>query len=373
MKVIGTGNTYEVFDNTLQVYDQLPPQTYIVRFSKTRGFYMEKYVDIEANEEKVYGIHNAKADKVLRSFGAFNRSLGVILSGDKGIGKSLFARMLSERAIQNGFPVIVVNEYINGISSYLESIEQEVVVLFDEFDKTFGSVKAGDGDADPQATMLTLFDGLSGGKKLFVITCNNIHTLSEYLVNRPGRFHYHFRFDYPTPDEIREYLLDKLPEEHHGEIDAVVEFSGKVNLNYDCLRAIAFEIRNGEPFESAIRDLNIVRINDYGTRYTLRLRWKNGLSASSRHVCMDMFDMESEESEWLRSQKGLDFVLVTFNVSDAEFDPSRLHYVVDPGNLRLEYDETDEACKELAAAAKASELEFLEIIREENRQLHYAV
>lgn len=43
------------------------------------------------------------------------------------------------------------------------------MILFDEFDKTFGSIKAADGMADPQTEMLTLFDGLSQGKKMFVM------------------------------------------------------------------------------------------------------------------------------------------------------------------------------------------------------------
>ena len=46
-------------------------------------------------KEKVYGIHPKKADKVFKAFTKFERNLGVILSGDKGIGKSLFARILA--------------------------------------------------------------------------------------------------------------------------------------------------------------------------------------------------------------------------------------------------------------------------------------
>ena len=38
--------------------------------------------------------------------------------------------------------------------------------------------------ADPQTELLTLFDGLAQGKKLYVITCNNLNTLSDYLVNK---------------------------------------------------------------------------------------------------------------------------------------------------------------------------------------------
>ena len=78
------------------------------------------------------------------------------------------------------------------------------------------------------------------GKKLFLITCNEIRKLNDYLINRPGRFHYHFRFDYPSYEEIRENLQDKLEEKYYGEIEGVVAFSRKVNFNYDCLRAIIF-------------------------------------------------------------------------------------------------------------------------------------
>ena len=181
MRAISQGdNTYDIFDDSLRVYDRLPAQSYVVRFSERRGFYLSKYVDMDITESKVYGVHDAKVRKVLDSFREMNRSLGVILSGDKGIGKSLFAKMLANTAIQNGIPVIVVDTFISGIASYIESIEQEAMILFDEFDKTFGEVRAKDGESSPQTNLLTLFDGLSGGKKLFVVTCNELRRLNEY-------------------------------------------------------------------------------------------------------------------------------------------------------------------------------------------------
>lgn len=166
MKVISSGNTYEIFDDTLRVYEKLPAQNYIVRFSKFKGFYLDKYTDIQINEDKVYGVHTTKADKVLRTFANMNRSLGVILSGDKGIGKSLFAKLLAVKAKEQNIPLIVVDKYITGIASYLENIDQEVMVLFDEFDKTFGGITAKDGEANPQTELLSSFDGVSAGKKI---------------------------------------------------------------------------------------------------------------------------------------------------------------------------------------------------------------
>ncbi len=41
MKVISQGNnTYDIFDNSLQVYEKLPAQSYVVRYSKGRGFHL---------------------------------------------------------------------------------------------------------------------------------------------------------------------------------------------------------------------------------------------------------------------------------------------------------------------------------------------
>ena len=184
MRAISYGNSYEIFDDSLKTYEKLPVQNYIVRFSQTKGFYLEKYSDIEIKESKIYGVHLEKIDKVLRSFDTFQRNLGVILSGDKGIGKSLFAKLLCIKARAKGYPVVVVDRFIPGIASYLESTEQEVVVLFDEFDKTFGDIRSRDGDVCPQASMLSLFDGISVGKKLFVIkTVQKTISYGSYFMN----------------------------------------------------------------------------------------------------------------------------------------------------------------------------------------------
>ena len=367
MKVVSTGSVYTLYDDTLLTYEELPPQSYVVRFSQTRGFYLEKYVEIEVKENKIYGVHLSKVQKVLSSFESFNRNLGVILSGDKGIGKSLFARLLSIEAIKKGLPLIVVDTFVPGIASYIESIDQEVMVLFDEFDKTFGEVKAEDGKASPQANLLSLFDGVSGGKKLFVITCNNMFKLNEYLINRPGRFHYHFRFDYPSPTEIREYLEDKLPEDRHGEIDAVVVFSQKVNLNYDCLRAIAFEIGRGESFKTAIADLNILNTGDQA--YNFVVRFKNGRSLHRNKQYFDLFSPGTIALS-MYNENGHYEADLRLDAKNLMFDWQSCTYQAPAGCFELEWgDEDDEETKALIAAG----VERVIVTRCGEKSIHYAV
>lgn len=259
MHIVESGKRYRIFNNAITTYDQLPPKTYRVDYvPETRIFSLLEAHDFEIPETKIYGQHLDKVKKVLNSMDKMNRNLGVILSGDKGIGKSLFSKCLGLKARKKGIPVILVNEYHEGIANFLEEIEQTVMILFDEYDKTFDEKKH-----NCQAEMLSLFDGVSAGKKLFVITCNEIQSLSQYLINRPGRFHYHFRFLYPTADEIRDYMEDKLDKQYYDEIENVTAFSVRMNLNYDCLRSIAFELNNGLKFQQAINDLNIIRISQY--------------------------------------------------------------------------------------------------------------
>ena len=259
MHIVESGKRYRIFNNAITTYDQLPPKTYRVDYDpETRIFSLLEAHDFEIPETKIYGQHLDKVKKVLNSMDKMNRNLGVILSGDKGIGKSLFSKCLGLKARKKGIPVILVNEYHEGIANFLEEIEQTVMILFDEYDKTFDEKKH-----NCQAEMLSLFDGVSAGKKLFVITCNEIQSLSQYLINRPGRFHYHFRFLYPTADEIRDYMKDKLDKQYYDEIENVIAFSVRMNLNYDCLRSIAFELNNGLKFQQAINDLNIIRISQY--------------------------------------------------------------------------------------------------------------
>lgn len=316
MRAINSGNTYHIYDNSVQLFNGLPAKVYGVDFDPMKGFSLYAHSDIVVTE-KIYGVHEAKVVKVMSAFKSFGRSLGVILSGDKGIGKSLFAKLLCGMAVKEGYPVIIVDSYHSGIAHFLDSIDQEVVVLFDEFDKTFRKSKDED-TPDVQAAMLSLFDGTSMNKKLFCVTCNETRNLNNFLVNRPGRFHYHFRFEYPTAEEIEVYMRDHLPENKHSEISKVVDFSRKVDLNYDCLRAISYELSHVSTFEEAISDLNILK-PDYGQSVNMFILFDDG-TRFSEHATVDMFS--SDEEEWdvgEESDARDNYLTIKFTPSDAVY------------------------------------------------------
>lgn len=367
-KIINVKKEYDFYDDSMVVFDKLPAQVYIIRFAKMRGFYLEQYADIEIKEEKIYGVCEEKVAKVLNAFHRANRNLGVILSGDKGIGKSLCAKLLAENAVKRNIPVIIVDKFYPNIAQYIETIEQEVMVLFDEFDKTFANIKTSENEAEPQAGLLSLFDGISQGKKLFVITCNKLNRLNDFLINRPGRFHYHFRFEYPSERETREYLQDKLSPEYWDEIEPVVAFSRKVNLNYDCLRAIAFELNAGDKFSDAIKDMNILNTEDY--YYIVKLYFENGYVMTRKNTCLDLFD--DELSFNLKDAKGRNIVKAKFSGHDCKYDIYKHTNIVNAENLELEYDtyfEDEDDFEEIKQMKPA----YMTITRIQSRGMHYDI
>lgn len=335
MNVIHSGGTFRIYGDDLMTYDKLPVGVYEVGFSKFSGFFLTKHNDLIVNEEKVYGNTEKKVKKVLYSFKKVDRNFGVILSGRKGIGKSLFARLLSVHAKEDGLPLILVTAYYPGIADFLSSIEQEVVVLFDEFEKTFANK---DG-VSPQEELLPMFDGLDGGKKLFVVTCNDVRKLNTYLINRPGRFHYHFTLTNPTPDEVREYMEDKLEEQHHHLIKKIVGFAAFTDVTYDILRAIAFEVNNGFTLEETLADLNISK--EDLPKFDIVVSFADG---TQRRAETDDLDLRSDKSEfyWLSEPQGSTrYLRVEFRPCDIVFDFDHAEMTLDPNLAERYVDEDD--------------------------------
>lgn len=373
MTVIRSGDVYELYDDSVKTFSRLPVGTYTVEFDPRKGCYLMEHSSIEVTE-KAYGVQDQKVEKVMRTFSGMGRSLGVILSGDKGIGKTMFAKKLCAKAIGEGIPVILVEGCYEGIVRLIERIDQECLVLFDEFEKTFVEKTTGYDDDDEdgdQSKLLSLFDGTSGGKKLYVVTCNDIYKLNDCLINRPGRFHYHFRFEYPSQSEIEEYMTDNLDASYRTEIPKVVTFAKKVRLNYDCLRAIALEINMGVSFEEAISDLNILNVEEY--EYDITLCFENGKKLYNKRYEIDLYD-EEDPFAWIPfyNLAGAEVVQARFNKSAITYDPKTGAGVIQSNGFSLDFDVYDEDSKDVTPYRRIKP-SCITFSRSKEKKLHFSV
>lgn len=326
MNIVNSGNKFTVYGEEVQTYKELPVNTYKVCFSPMFGFSLIIHDDMSTSE-KIYGDTLKRAQKVLHTFEAFDRNMGVILSGIKGAGKSLFARVLAEQGREKGLPMIIVDSAYNGLSDFLTSIKQECIVLFDEFEKTF------DDEEGEQDSLLSLFDGVDNGKKLFIVTCNNYAALSEYFLNRPGRFHYHFTFGALDIKEITQYLEDNLIDAAKKYIPDIIRASVASEFTYDILRAVVFELNNGYDLTETLRDLNIERVPYMN--FTFELEFDNGVKAIQQYKSAGI-NMDS-------TRQIVDLSLITETLPkkfrNAELEDVDIRMIFNPHNLQFSSDD----------------------------------
>ena len=236
-------------DADLDIQDELPVGTYSIG-ATSAGFHLERIDDFTL-PDKIYGNVDTNCRRILDTFADRPRATGVHLDGVKGSGKTLLVKQLSLTGVKEGLPTIVVNVPYSGegFNDFIQSIKTPCIMIFDEFEKTY--------DREKQEEVLTLFDGVYPTKKLFVITTNESHRVSDFLKNRPGRMYYKFEYDALDPTMVQELLEDQLKNKEH--IASVLRYTKIFSfINFDMLSAIIEEMnRYGESLKDVLQFLNI--------------------------------------------------------------------------------------------------------------------
>ena len=94
--IVSSGNTYRLYDSAVKTHEVLPVGTYQIDFSPLSGYSLNRIDDLKVGDEHVYGDHPRLVKRVLRTYQTGSRSLGLLMSGEKGMGKSLMLRMTAE-------------------------------------------------------------------------------------------------------------------------------------------------------------------------------------------------------------------------------------------------------------------------------------
>ena len=281
-----SGNTFRVSTKeAMDLHETLPAGNYVVKEMPMDGpLYLEHIESFEIKGKR-YGDLDKNTDRILNTFMDRSASTGVMLAGEKGSGKSLLAKNLAVVAARDfDIPCIVINAPWVGdkFNSFIQSIEQPVVILFDEFEKVY--------DSDDQEKALTLLDGVFPSKKLFVLTCNDKWRIDQHMRNRPGRLFYMIDYKGLDANFIMEYCADNLKAtlQHHAEKLCQIA-SLFAQFNFDMLKATVEEMnRYDEEPQDALRMLNVKPEFDSGNKFNIKLQL-NG---------EDLQDTDLESQEW---------------------------------------------------------------------------
>jgi hypothetical protein len=266
---IKSGNTYSVASNEeVDIHDLLPAGNYVVKERPMDGPLYLEHIDSFEIKGKRYGDLDKNTDRILTTFLSRSNSTGVMLAGEKGSGKSLLAKNLAVVAAdRHSIPCIVINAPWCGdkFNTFMQTIEQPCVVLFDEFEKVY--------DDEDQEKALTLLDGVFSSQKLFVLTCNDKWRVNQHMRNRPGRLFYMLDYKGLDAEFITEYCNDNLKDQLKIHIDKLCQIASLFKqFNFDMLKAVVEEMnRYNEGPQDALRMLNVKAEFDDGNHYNVKL------------------------------------------------------------------------------------------------------
>lgn len=249
MNILKDNGKYFFF-NALTIEQTLENKNYLFNFDENGNCWLE---DIEEFKfpDKVYDVSDELRNLIKTSYDANKKNLGVLLTGNKGQGKSLTAKLICTDLNQ---PVIIINKQIPtevNFTTFLSNIKQDHTLFVDEFEKLFDTKKTGnttDG-YHTQESFLSFMDGVTSNehKVLFLMTTNE--SVNEFFINRPSRIKFLQEYAELPEDLFNMIVDDKLANpEFKKDLEENVSL---VNLNIDLLISIIDDINLfGKPFST---------------------------------------------------------------------------------------------------------------------------
>ena len=230
----------------------------IVDETLSTPMHLEDFTDFVL-PEKIYGEQlDYITNKTIKAFHTLGKSVGVLLSGLKGTGKSL---QLKHIALNSDMPVLIVDVPISGnnLIGFLEKVPTSCVIVFDEFEKVYNS-------CEYQNSILPMLDGLSSTPHIYVLTVNG--QVSEFLMDRPSRIRYAKEYTGLSVDLIKSVAEDLL--EDKSKVEEVMNFICILDdVNMDTLVSFIQDV-NMFPEENAVQIARTFNVeNPMTTRFNI--------------------------------------------------------------------------------------------------------
>ena len=246
-----------------------------------------------ATPPKLYGDMRKYVNFYWESFKRHGYKGGILLTGQKGSGKTLIGMELSNLAIDEGMQVIQITNiaFKNELVSYLDSIDN-AVFFFDEFGKNFNN--------NQQDIMLTLLSNVTGKQRIVIITENHPMRISEFIRNRPGRVRYAMHFNKLPINVVEEYCKEKNVEDKFYK-DLIDAYKTIVLFQFDHLEAIVTEHLDNPDieFKELVKLLNLEDIS--GTK---TLAFKEIFKIGEENVTIDIVRSDPKKMSLTNFESG---------------------------------------------------------------------
>jgi PII-like signaling protein len=231
----------------------LPSGVYKFELDMFENPFLSRVQDNFVFPYKVYGIETDFINRVCKSWHNTTGNFGVLLNGLKGTGKTVTAEIIANEL---NLPVIIVSFHSEKLVSFLNDIQQDVIVFVDEFEKIYDGY---------ENTLLTIMDGaLKTKHRIFFLLTTNDLIVDRNLLQRPSRVRYVKSFSDLTLPVIMEIVNDKL--EHKHLYDAVVNFISQLPIiTMDLVKSIIEEVNIHDEDPSIFKEV----FNIHGDRSDL--------------------------------------------------------------------------------------------------------
>lgn len=287
-------NVFQASDRGSEI-ELIPAGVYVLKYSQMTGFFLTQQTDMVV-PGKTYGNCVARATKVLKTYQSrSSQNTGVLLSGNKGSGKTMLSKVICAAGVELEMPVILIEEPFIGTEfiQFMNNITQPTIVFIDEFEKKYD-------DHDKQNGLLSLLDGTGVNNKLYIATTNDA-AVSEFLLSRPSRFFYHWRFQKLELEVLEGYCDDNLKNKDFLPKIKIM-WGISTDMSFDILQSVVEELNRypDDEFVDSILDMNIALGNATRVHMKVEEATLGGetVKTTNGHTAIDLIEVHEGKARF---------------------------------------------------------------------------
>lgn len=203
---------------------------YELTYNDFLGFGLAPISDSFEFPYKIYGLETDIIKRVQKYYkNTDSGNLGILLNGVRGTGKTVTSKIICN---QMKLPVILIGTEYKGAEDYINSLNQDLVVFIDEYEKIYKQ----------SHEFLTIMDGALNSiyRRVFLLTTNSLY-IDQNLLDRPSRIRYLKTFDNLSPAIVEEIVDDVLVHKQYKD-DCIKYISTLEIITVDIVKAIINEV-----------------------------------------------------------------------------------------------------------------------------------